>query len=86
MMAVPANDLGIDFKVFAAIPNDSAAQVSHFVLGDYTNIDSVLEFAKSCDVLTPPRMRLCKTWYHECIAGKTPTLWLKTGDKNFQSG
>ena len=51
-MAVPANDLGIDFKVFAAIPNDSAAQVSHFVLGDYTNIDSVLEFAKSCDVLT----------------------------------
>lgn len=52
MMAVPANDLGIDFKVFAAIPNDSAAQVSHFVLGDYTNVDSVLEFAKSCDVLT----------------------------------
>jgi 5-(carboxyamino)imidazole ribonucleotide synthase len=52
MMAVPASDLGIDFKVFAAIPNDSAAQVSHFVLGDYTNIDSILEFAKSCDVLT----------------------------------
>lgn len=52
MMAVSANDLGIDFKVFAAIPNDSAAQVSHFVLGDYTNIESVLEFAKSCDVLT----------------------------------
>lgn len=51
-MAVSANDLGIDFKVFAAIPNDSAAQVSHFVLGDYTNADSVLEFAKSCDVLT----------------------------------
>ena len=52
MKAVPANDLGIDFKVFAAIPNDSAAQVSHFVLGDYTNVDSVLEFAKNCDVLT----------------------------------
>ena len=51
-MAVPANDLGIDFKVFAAIPNDSAAQVSHFVIGDYTNIESVLEFAKNCDVLT----------------------------------
>ena len=52
MMAVPANDLGIDFKVFAAIPNDSAAQVSNFVLGDYTNASQVLEFAKSCDVLT----------------------------------
>ena len=52
MMAVPANDLGIDFKVFAAIPNDSAAQVSNFVLGDYTNASQVLEFAKGCDVLT----------------------------------
>ena len=52
MMAVPASDLGIDFKVFATIPNDSAAQVSHFVLGDYTKIDAVLELAKSCDVLT----------------------------------
>ena len=52
MMAVPANDLGLDFKVFAAIPNDSAAQVTHFILGDYTNVESVLAFAKECDVLT----------------------------------
>lgn len=52
MLAVPANDLGIDFKVFAAIPNDSAAQVTHFVLGDYTDVNSVLAFAKNCDVLT----------------------------------
>jgi len=51
-MAVPANDLGIDFKVFAAIPNDSAAQVSPYVLGDYTDVDSVLAFARNCDVLT----------------------------------
>ncbi|CAN2234236.1 PurK Phosphoribosylaminoimidazole carboxylase (NCAIR synthetase) [actinobacterium SCGC AAA044-D11] len=52
MMAVPANDLGIDFKVFAAIPNDSAAQVTNFVLGDYSDVNSVLAFAKECDVLT----------------------------------
>ena len=52
MMAVPANDLGIDFKVFAAIPNDSAAQVTNFVLGDYSDVNSVLAFAKNCDVLT----------------------------------
>jgi 5-(carboxyamino)imidazole ribonucleotide synthase len=52
MMAVAANDLGIDFKVFAAIPNDSAAQVTHFVLGDYTDVNSVLAFAKNCDILT----------------------------------
>jgi len=52
MMAVAANDLGIDFKVLAAIPNDSAAQVSHFTLGDYSDVNAVLDFAKSCDVLT----------------------------------
>lgn len=52
MMAVPANDLGIDFKVFAAIPNDSAAQVAKFVVGDYANVNQVLDFAKDCDVLT----------------------------------
>ena len=52
MMAMPANDLGIDFKVFAAIPDDSAAQVAPFVLGDYSDINSVLAFAKNCDVLT----------------------------------
>ena len=52
MMAVPANDLGIDFKVFAAILNDSAAQVTNFVLGDYSDVNSVLAFAKECDVLT----------------------------------
>ena len=51
-MAVPANNLGIDFKVFAAIENDSAAQVSPYFLGDYTDVDSVLEFARNCDVLT----------------------------------
>jgi hypothetical protein len=26
-------------------------------------------------------MRLCKGCYHGCIAGKTPTLLLKSGDK-----
>jgi len=51
-MAVPANNLGISFRVFAAIPNDSAAQVADFVLGDYTNAVDVLAFAKDCDVIT----------------------------------
>ncbi len=36
---------------------------------------------KGCDTLTPPHMRLCKGCYHSCIAGKTPTLVLKSGDK-----
>ncbi len=52
MMLAPATELGITLKVFAAIPNDSAAQVCDFVLGDYTDSQAVLEFAKSVDVVT----------------------------------
>jgi hypothetical protein len=36
---------------------------------------------KGCDTTTPKHLRLCKTCYHECIAGKNPSLTLKTGDK-----
>ena len=52
MMAVPANNLGIDLTVFTSNPNDSAAQVTDFVLGDYRDFDSVLSFAQDCDVVT----------------------------------
>lgn len=52
MMSVPATDLGIDFVVFTANANDSAAQVSDFVLGDFRDLDSVLAFANECDVIT----------------------------------
>jgi hypothetical protein len=34
---------------------------------------------KGCDTVTPPHMRLCKGCYHACIAGKTPSLPLKSG-------
>jgi hypothetical protein len=36
--------------------------------------------AKGCATLTPPHLRLCHVHYHECIAGKHPSLPLKTGD------
>ncbi len=36
---------------------------------------------KDCVTATIHNLRLCKRCYHECIAGKTPTLTLKTGDK-----
>jgi 5-(carboxyamino)imidazole ribonucleotide synthase len=52
MMAVPANDLGIEFTVFTSNGNDSAAQISDFVLGDFRDLPSVLAFAKECDVIT----------------------------------
>ena len=37
--------------------------------------------ATGCDTLTPPHLRLCRLHYHECIAGKHPSLPLKTGDQ-----
>lgn len=52
MMAVPANDLGIHFSVFAAVAHDSAAQTSPYIIGDYTNAADVLAFAAECDVIT----------------------------------
>jgi hypothetical protein len=35
--------------------------------------------AKGCDTLTPPHLRLCKKRFHGCIAGKTPSVPLKSG-------
>ena len=52
MMAIPANDLGIEFKVFAASQADSAAQIANFIVGDYESAADVVAFAKGCDVVT----------------------------------
>jgi 5-(carboxyamino)imidazole ribonucleotide synthase len=52
MMAIPANDLGIEFSVFAQSDTDSAAQVVSFTVGDYKSAEQVLDFAKTCDVIT----------------------------------
>lgn len=52
MMVAPATELGINLKVLAAIPNDSAAFIGGAVVGDYKDLASVREFARGCDVLT----------------------------------
>lgn len=52
MMISPATALGIDLLLFAQDENDSAAQITHHVIGDYTNLNQVLEFAKQVDVVT----------------------------------
>ena len=52
MMVAPATEMGISLRVFAATPHDSAAQVSDYLVGDYTDSQAVLAFAKSCDVVT----------------------------------
>ncbi len=52
MMVAPATALGIDLLLFAQNERDSAAQITHHVIGDYTNLSQVLEFAKKVDVVT----------------------------------
>ena len=52
MMVAPATALGIDLHLFAASPQDSGAQLTHHVVGDYTDLEALKEFAASCDVIT----------------------------------
>lgn len=52
MMVAPATALGVDLILFAASPNDSGAQITHHVVGDYTDLDSLKKFAELCDVVT----------------------------------
>ena len=51
-MIAPATALGVDLLLFASDAQDSAAQITHHVIGDYTNLSQVLEFAQQCDVVT----------------------------------
>ncbi len=51
MMIAPAQSLGIELKVLAESQGSSAAQAATMV-GDYTNYETVAEFAKTVDVIT----------------------------------
>jgi 5-(carboxyamino)imidazole ribonucleotide synthase len=52
MMVAPATALGIDLHLFAASPQDSGAQLTHHVVGDYNDLEALKKFAASCDVIT----------------------------------
>lgn len=52
MMVAPATALGIDLLLFASDAQDSGAQITHHVIGDYRNLEAVLAFAKQVDVVT----------------------------------
>ena len=45
MMAVPANNLGIEFTVLASSETDSANSVARYKVGDYSSFKDVLAFA-----------------------------------------
>lgn len=51
MMIAPASNLGIELKVLAET-KDSSAALAATVVGDFTDAETVLNFAKSVDVIT----------------------------------
>ena len=51
-MVAPATALGIDLLLFAQSAEDSGAQITHHVVGDYTDLEALKKFAVSCDVIT----------------------------------
>ena len=52
MSIAPATALGVNLLLLAADSNDSAAQITKHVVGDYTDLETVREFAAQCDVVT----------------------------------
>jgi len=52
MGIAPATALGVNLLLLAADSNDSAAQITKHVVGDYTDLHTVREFAAQCDVVT----------------------------------
>ena len=52
MSIAPATALGVNLLLLAADSNDSAAQITQHVVGNYTDLQTVREFAAQCDVVT----------------------------------
>ena len=52
MAVAPAQALGINLLLFAESPEDSAAQIAPYVVGDFRSLEALKEFAKNCDVIT----------------------------------
>jgi len=52
MTVAPAEALGVNLLLFAESAEDSAAQISEHVIGDYRDLDALKKFAKRCDFVT----------------------------------
>ena len=52
MSIAPATALGVNLLLLAADSNDSAAQITDHVVGDYSDLTTVRQFAAQCDVIT----------------------------------
>ncbi len=52
MMAAPATQMGINLRLLAQDSTDSAAQICEHVVGNPNDAQAVLDFARTCDVVT----------------------------------
>ncbi len=52
MIIAPATALGVDLLLLAADSQDSGAQITNHIVGDYKDLETVRAFAKKCDVVT----------------------------------
>ena len=52
MLVAPATALGVNLILFAQSADDSGAQITHHVIGDYNDLESLKSFAAQCDVVT----------------------------------
>lgn len=52
MMIAPATALGVTLLPFASSASDSAALITHSVIGEYTDTEAVKRFAEHCDFVT----------------------------------
>ena len=52
MTVAPAIALGVSLKLFAQDKSDSAAQICDHKVGDFRDLNQVLQFARDCDVIT----------------------------------
>ena len=52
MSIAPATALGVNLLLLAADSNDSAAQITQHIVGDYTDLTTVRQLAAQCDVIT----------------------------------
>jgi 5-(carboxyamino)imidazole ribonucleotide synthase len=52
MSIAPAEALGVNLLLLANDSNDSAAQITHHIVGDFKDLETVRAFAKKCDVIT----------------------------------
>ena len=52
MSIAPAVALGVDLLLLAVDSNDSGAQITQHIVGDFKDLETVRAFAKKCDVVT----------------------------------